>query len=286
MTSDRTAAFLEEIMKIALDPATRAFAMRLAGTPDLAEDALQEAFYLVARAPRPETIGELRARFRSVLVREIYRSHRQAEAPVADIEVAALSDRGQRVPAPSQGIASADLDSEVYGLLLAEALLARLERRQAELMALIPGRSPDPLRYRESIVAAAEAILRTAVVETVSRGDLTAALREGYPEWYHRDAANHFQRLSRAREDVHQLLQALTRDKQLFTSPQPPAHGASPADRDVRTADDAALTALFLKSGQTRLPHETPYNLDQGLELFTAWLDSQTPDRARERTQD
>jgi hypothetical protein len=212
-------------------------------------------------------------------VREIRRSHRWQEAPVADVEDAALSHHGQRLPVPWQDTASADPQSEVYGLLLAEALLARLKHRQAGLMALIPGRSPDPLRYRESIVAAAEAILRTAVVEAVFRDDLTTAVREEYPEWYGGDPARRFQRLSRARGEVQQLLQALTRDQQLFRPPQPPARSAGPAGWDARTGDDAALTALFLKSGQTRLPYETPYDLDQGLGLFTSWLDSETLDR-------
>jgi hypothetical protein len=48
-----------------------------------------------------------------------------------------------------------------------------------------------------------------------------------------------------------------------------------PLDERVRTADDAALTALFLKAEQTTLPDEMPYNLEQELQIFTRWLDRQ-----------
>ena len=40
----------------------------------------------------------------------------------------------------------------------------------------------------------------------------------------------------------------------------------------MRDPDDAVITALFVKAEQTVLPEEVPYDLDRGLQVFTAWL--------------
>jgi hypothetical protein len=51
-----------------------------------------------------------------------------------------------------------------------------------------------------------------------------------------------------------------------------PGSPTGPPDEDVRDRDDAVITALFARTEQTLLPQEVPYDLDLGLQAFTAWL--------------
>src|ERR1700733_5592541 len=65
--------FQQELLAIRDDPTVRSLARRRAGDPELALDALQSAYYAVARVADPTAIRNLRAYFCQVLTREIYR---------------------------------------------------------------------------------------------------------------------------------------------------------------------------------------------------------------------
>jgi hypothetical protein len=173
----------------------------------------------------PVRVENMRGYFYRVMTREATRMREQPRAAPAE-DIVALSDRGQQ-PAPwPGGTAEADHGSEAHLL----ELLNQIRRRQSELLASVPRRSADPRRYQQAMVAAAEAILRATLEQEPSTWDWAAIIREGYPEWY--DAAvppgTAYQRLSRARGDVQQLLGVLLKDKLLLSAP-PPGDVASPA---------------------------------------------------------
>jgi len=166
---------------------------------------------------------------------------------------------------------SGDFESELHTLLQVEGWLIRLRNGRDRLAALVPRRSKDPGRYRAVIIAAAEKILHMVTEGVVDREDWTAILESAYPEWFAEpDVPRHVaaRRLQDARKDARTLLHALVQREHLI----------EPPNERARTADDAVLGALFLKAEQTLL-HEMPYNLEQGLQMFTEWLDHQPQSR-------
>jgi hypothetical protein len=203
--------FLDDLAKLVEDPAIRRLAERRARSRELAEDALQDTFHAVARTRHPEAINDLRAFFCKSLIHAIYRQL-ALSAPVPAEDIAAIADRYQGL-APASGTSSpASVASEVYLRLLAEAALTRLERDRGELMAMIPARSGDPLRYQSAILAAAATILPLLFEGAVTSADWNAVLKSAYPQWCDEPGligdVMH-QRLSRARGDVQLLLRAI-----------------------------------------------------------------------------
>ena len=112
-------------------------------------------------------------------------------------------------------------------------------------------------------------------------------LKSEYPEWFGEpDVSPHVsaRRVQDARQDARTLLQSLVQPEHasrqasrlglIHPIPERP-YLIEPPDERVRTADDTILSALFLKAERSLLPHEMPYNLEQGLRMFTEWLDSQ-----------
>jgi DNA-directed RNA polymerase specialized sigma24 family protein len=202
--------FLDDLAELVEDPAIRRLAERRARSHEVAEDALQETFYAVARTQHPGAIEDLRAFFCKSLIRAIYRQL-TLSAPIPAGDIAAIADRRQGLSS-SGTPAPASVESEADLRLLAEAALIRLERDRAELMAMVPGRSDDPRRYRRMIVAVTERILRLLFEGPVATADWNAVLRLEYPQLCDdpglaRDALH--QRLSRARGDAQMLLQAI-----------------------------------------------------------------------------
>src|ERR1017187_4956737 len=47
-------------------------------------------------------------------------------------------------------------------------------------------------------------------------------------------------------------------------------------DGERRGPDDAIMTALYFGAEQARLPHEPSYDVEQGLQRFSTWLDGRT----------
>jgi DNA-directed RNA polymerase specialized sigma24 family protein len=213
---DGQAAFFAELLAIREDPKVRGLALRRAGDRDLAEDALQEAWYAVAQVRDPGRIENLRAYFCRTLINKVYdlRGH-QEPALVEDFESLAESQQGAAgcTPAPPRPVP--DL---VSTRLLTRIWLDRLNARRESLTKAVPGRSSDPSRYRTLIVSVAEQVLRAIVDGGVSDADSNQALRAAYSQWFGEkaDAANNVhQRFSRARGDVRDVLAAIVHRDEL-----------------------------------------------------------------------
>lgn len=215
---DRAASnYRDELLNLWKDPSIRRFAQFRAGCPELAEDALQEVFYSLDRVKEPERIENLRAFFFKALVREIEHQRRQlGPRPVESLETAAGYRR--------QDILWADpadrwVDRKAVLAVLAETWLARFRREREQLAATVPDRcSPRPGCYRSAIVGVAETILRSLVAGSVSSADCNEALQATLPGWFDApgcSADNRYQRLSRARQDIWELLKEVIDRKDL-----------------------------------------------------------------------
>jgi len=206
--SDSQPDFQHELLTIREDPEVRRLALRRAKNPEIAEDALQAAYYAVSRVGDPGAIQDLRAYFCKVLLREIYGAQRQLrfETPV-DFTISGDMRQGRpgiNSPAPRP------LPEEVQTRVLGQGWLGVFSARR-ELAVRVPRRSPDPVRYQRLIVRVAEYVLRIILRENADP-DINAALRGGYAEWFAADDSRsntRDQRLLRARADVCALLQTI-----------------------------------------------------------------------------
>lgn len=207
---DRPMGFDEELLAIASDPKVMDTARWRVGDRDLAEDVIQEALYIVSRVPNPERILNLKAYFWKVVIREAARLRRVQGALPFDHPEAATGAR--RV----DGRAPRTLEDAVVTGLMAQTWLAQFSQRKQELRAAVPGRSVRPNRYRDHIVAAAEAFLRAVALDGASDKDLREKLLAGYPQWFAEPGRTQNtcdQRLSRAHADLCSLLrQVVTRE--------------------------------------------------------------------------
>lgn len=215
-TPDRWPDFQQDLLAIRNDPGVRSLALRRARDPELAEDALQTAYCAVARVTNPAAIRDLRAYFCRVLLREIHRLRGQLGATLME-DFTSVADAyqgrsGGNLPARRP------VAETVCTYLLAEAWLEPFAARRRELADRVPGRSPDPRRYREVIVDVAERVLCRIITEEVSNADCNAALSTAYPEWFGEPGCaenTRDQRFRRAREDVRALLQTIIDRKDL-----------------------------------------------------------------------
>jgi DNA-directed RNA polymerase specialized sigma24 family protein len=202
-------ALHENLATLVNDPAIRRLAAARAGNRELAEDALQETYWAVARVKDPGRIEDLRAFFCTCLLREI-NHQRTRSTPVRFQAPDTTTEQGRG--SSSIGNPPSSVEDEASRRLLAETLLTRLNRDRDQLLASVPARSPDHRRYRTAIVAAAKTILLLLLEGPVASADWNAALQAKYPQWcgepgLARAAAD--QRLSRARRDVQALLQKI-----------------------------------------------------------------------------
>lgn len=194
----------DELAVIAKDPDMRRHAQRVAG--ELAEDALQETWYAVAKARTGEPIGNLRGYFYRALVNISGRMREEFTrqgTPVGDPASAGTSRR-------RLDLTAASAESDALPGLLSLARRELLRRRRAELRQEIPACSPDPDRYRDVILAVAEAML--ADEGPASRAEINEALAITYPQWFDTPGAapaTTYQRRCRARESIRQVLIAV-----------------------------------------------------------------------------
>jgi hypothetical protein len=208
-------SFQDEVCEIREDLDIWRLAVRRAGSFDLAEDALQDTFYAVARVKNPERIENLRAFFCRALIRQIaHLRGRLGPLPVEDPE-AAIGRHPRNGGCGSA--ADVPVDDGVLWQLRAEEWLERFRVRRREIRAAVPERSDHPACYRAVIVKVAEDMLRAGCDGQVSPADFDAALRNAYPQWFAEAGCaqdTRYQRLSRGRRDVRQVLQAiLSRDE-------------------------------------------------------------------------
>jgi hypothetical protein len=198
----------DELARIANDPGMRLHARRMAG--DLAEDALQETWYLVAQACRRRRIENLRGYFYVTLVNTSRRMREElgrGPIPVDDPDMVAGAVPFGR-DHQDAGVPSAE--SMALRGLSTRARRDRLWRRRAELWPSISANSADPERYRAVIFAVAEALL--AGDGPATRAEINDALKACYPRWF--DArevkpATLHQRRCRARESIRLLIFAV-----------------------------------------------------------------------------
>lgn len=193
------------------DRQVKQLARARAADPDLAEDALQETFDAMARIKHAEYIEDLRKYFCKVLVRNVYRLQGQLGADVMG-DPAGLADAcGRRL---GGGALPPLFDEAVHTDMLARKWLERLAKQRAARSGKVPGRSPEPGRYRDVIAATAEGMLLAIAAGDFRDVDLNLSLRAAYPEWFAERGvatANIHQRLARARADVSRLLRAVVR---------------------------------------------------------------------------
>lgn len=211
---DRRPNFQQELLAIREDPEVRKLARRRAGNPDLAEDALQETYCAVAGVANPAVIRDLRAYFCQALVHEVYRLSGRLRATLVE-DPTILADVLQEKVGDSS-VAPRPVFETVCTNLLGEKSLKFLASQRARLTAEVPGRSPDPGRYRTIIVSVAEQVIPMIIIGDVSNADHNAALRIAYPEWFAEPGCSeetYHQRFSRARADVRALLgKVMSRD--------------------------------------------------------------------------
>lgn len=204
-------AFYDELAAIMADSGVRRLALRRARNRELAEDALQETFYAVARVKNPSRIEDLRAFFCRALINEI-RRQLVATRPISLDDPDTTLGYQQQSSGLFGRAADRAADDEALGEALAGMLRSRFRRDRDQLEAGVPGRSRDPARYRSVIVSVAEQILYAAASGQVTWADSNIDLQWAYPEWFGepgcaRDTC--YQRLSRARRDVRTLLMAV-----------------------------------------------------------------------------
>jgi len=209
--------FQRRLQEIWEDPQVRRLARSRARDFEMAQDALQEAYCSVARVNDPDGINDLKAYFCKVLIHVIKRLLGQLrEVPEDDFE--SLSDARQgRIGAESPPL---PFDEAVCGDLHAMSLLDRFAAQCETLTRAVPGRSADPARYRDVIVAVAGSLLRSIARGDVSEADGDQALIAVYPEWFAEQgptADNAYQRFSRARGDIRKILQTIVDRDEFFS---------------------------------------------------------------------
>ncbi|HUC24635.1 MAG TPA: hypothetical protein VMA73_18150 [Streptosporangiaceae bacterium] len=209
--------YLEQLAAIREDPKVKKLARGRAGDPELAEDALQEAYYAVARLEDLEHIEDLRAYYCRVLLRTIHKLRGQLGADlIEDFEV--VADNRQRKPGGE--LPPLPLDEMVASHLLIQDLLKYFARHGADLSRAVSARSPDPAHYRDMIATIAERLLLASDAGGLSEAEQNQALRTLYPEWFDEAVAavnNVHQRFTRARADVDRLLQGFIKRGDLYS---------------------------------------------------------------------
>jgi len=135
--ADGRSDYLEQLAAIREDPKVKNLARRQAGDSELAEDALQETYYAVARMENPERIVDLRAYYYRVLMRNIHRLRSQLGAILIE-DFGIVADTCQRKPGGEPP--PLPFDEAVGSHLLIQGFLRYLALHRATLTRMVPGR--------------------------------------------------------------------------------------------------------------------------------------------------
>ena len=201
----------QQLAEIWADPRIKGFARRYAGDPQVADDALQNAYLAMVKLENLDQITDLRAYFCRVLVRAVRRERAQLGALLVDDFTLAVE--GYQGASRSQGATSAGFEDAVCASVQAASWHRRLTGARDELITTVPARSGQPGRYQRVIYTAAEQILRAGISGEPSEADTNEAFRAAYPSYFNEPDTSPntcHQRLSRARADVRELLRAVT----------------------------------------------------------------------------
>ena len=211
--------FPPELVALWADPEIWNFALRRAGDPDLAQDALLHAVCAVARIHDLERINDLRAYLCRAVINEAYRLRGQL-ARARRYESASLDEMGQRGAEKPSLSAPRPVDEAAITRLMAPTWLKRFGADRDRLEASVPGRSIEPDRYRGLIATVAERLLRAALDGTLSKADGKEELQASFPDWFGQpgdDENTHHKHLSRARRDVQDVLLAVVNRDELLS---------------------------------------------------------------------
>ena len=96
MPDDSRSDYLEQLAVIREDPQVKNLAHRRAGDPELAKDALQEAYYAMAKMD-PEQIEDLRKYFCTVVTHTAYRLRGQLRAAVVEDPAGLVDASGRKL---------------------------------------------------------------------------------------------------------------------------------------------------------------------------------------------
>jgi hypothetical protein len=210
-SSDRSADFDRELLAIASDPRVESLARHRVG--DRAEDVIQEALFNISRMSNRECINDLRAYFCTIVVHQAARMRNvQGTLPFDNPESATGAHH-------VDGRAPRTLEDSVVARLLAQAWMAEFRQRKQQLRAAVPGRSAHPDRYRDNIVAAAEAFLKAVALGDVSAKVPREKLLVEYPEWFAEPGCSvtaRDQRFSRAHADLSALVRQVVAREDLL----------------------------------------------------------------------
>ena len=210
--------FMNQLAAVRHAPKICRDARRWAGSKELAEDALQEAFFLIARRPDPDKIIILTAYFRATLYNVII-SLRGRPGPVSSVDPQTLAELPQPDDASRLRGDRQRVDDFAAWNLRCDLWLNRFTGMHGQLLAMVPGSSADPVRYRRLIMAAAETLLRDARYGCISTPELNELLYAAYPDWFAPAGCpphTRYKRVSRARQDVCTLLQVVIGDDLTF----------------------------------------------------------------------
>jgi hypothetical protein len=198
---------LEVLAQTCCDPGIRRLARRHAG--DLAEDALQETYYSVARACEHQAIRDIRAYFIRSLINRSRRMRQeltQAPFPIDDPDQATRNGAG---PHPWNPAATASAEETAIANLCAAARRASFRANWTGLRNAIPGSSPDPGRYQDIVLELAGQIAAGTGEGPMNHAEINQCLVRGYPEWFNEPCCARgtlYQRRRRARESIHTVL--------------------------------------------------------------------------------
>lgn len=199
-----------ELVNLRQDPKIVRLALRLAaGYPELAEDGLQETFYLLATIRDPGRILNLRAYFCTTLYHAI--NSQRTQIVLVDPDVLGRQIDPWNVLGPQ----AQDVPELAHWHILCAKRQSKFRRIRGEMLAVTPASSPDPARYRALILAIVENLLAEAFYGCTSRAELNADLCDGYPEWFNDSgvlAPTRYKRLSRARHDLKVVLTTIDAD--------------------------------------------------------------------------
>ncbi len=199
--------YRHQLAVIRQDPKVTGLALKWAGDPDLADDALQDVYCRLAARSRSDLarIENLYAYFVTTLKHQVYRQYSAGRD--LPLEAAASAPPTSAQPGPSRPV-----DQAVCNALRDQSWLERFAAHRDCRLARIPSRSADPARYRAVVYAAAGQLLGDTLNNEPSDADSNAALRAAYPGYFAEPGAKPnllYQRCRRAREDVKTLLQTI-----------------------------------------------------------------------------